>query len=251
MKLVYKSAGFVLPLAIVSAADQNHGAIAAVSAPQSIGLSRLSSQRLSIAPIPLRVIPAPEPLPAELSPDATAPHLERPTAIEPAPTEPAPTEPVPAEQLPAEHPVEAPVEQPVEPAIEQPIEQPLLLRLSLSARRVTLYRGDEKVVSYPVAIGRSGWETPRGKFQVMDMLKDPYWEHPWTGRLVPPGPSNPLGDRWISFWSDGKNFIGFHGTTQEHLIGQAVSHGCVRMKNRDIRSLFEKVTVGTKVIVEP
>jgi L,D-transpeptidase ErfK/SrfK len=130
-------------------------------------------------------------------------------------------------------------------------EEPLSLVLKLRAKQVTLYRGTEKVVSYPVAIGRPGWETPRGKFQVFDMVKNPVWEHPWTGKLVMPGRNNPLGDRWISFHTKGKNVIGFHGTTHENLIGQAVSHGCVRMKNQDIRALFEKVKVGTPVIVEP
>jgi L,D-transpeptidase ErfK/SrfK len=136
-----------------------------------------------------------------------------------------------------------------EPVI--PVEVPLSLRLSLKARTVTLYRGAEKIVSYPVAIGRRGWETPKGEFKVLDMQKNPVWEHPWTGKLVPPGPNNPLGDRWIAFWSDGKNLIGFHGTIDESLIGQAVSHGCVRMKNQDVRALFEKIQVGTQVIVEP
>lgn len=47
------------------------------------------------------------------------------------------------------------------------------------------------------------------------------------------------------------NYAGFHGTTNESLIGQAVSHGCVRMRNDDIRALFEKIEVGTRVIVQP
>ncbi|MEM9541590.1 MAG: L,D-transpeptidase [Cyanobacteria bacterium P01_E01_bin.42] len=124
------------------------------------------------------------------------------------------------------------------------------LILRLSDRRVYYYRGEELIVSYPVAIGREGWETPTGNFQVFQKVAHPTWQHPFTGEIIPPGKNNPLGDRWIGFWSDGKNAIGFHGTPNEELIGQAVSHGCVRMRNADIVALFEKVEMGAVVIVE-
>ena len=121
--------------------------------------------------------------------------------------------------------------------------------LSLSDRLVHLYHDGQLQVSYPVAIGRQGWETPVGNFQVQQMVIEPTWENPFTGELIPPGPNNPLGKRWISFWSDGQDAIGFHGTPNEGLIGQAVSHGCVRMRNQDAIALFEKVEVGTPVTV--
>ncbi|MEL7333315.1 MAG: L,D-transpeptidase, partial [Cyanobacteria bacterium J06560_2] len=70
-----------------------------------------------------------------------------------------------------------------------------------------------------------------------------------TKEEIPPGPDNPLGDRWIGFWSNGEAQIGFHGTNQEELIGEAVSHGCVRMRNRDIKKLYELVEIGTPVEV--
>ncbi|MGB7441116.1 MAG: L,D-transpeptidase [Coleofasciculaceae cyanobacterium] len=124
------------------------------------------------------------------------------------------------------------------------------LVIKLSERRVYVYQIDEVLVSYPIAVGKAGWETPTGNFQVMQMLQDPAWEHPWTGEIVPPGPDNPLGDRWIGFWTDGENYIGFHGTPAEELVGQAVSHGCIRMRNKDVKALFEKVAVGTPVFVE-
>ncbi|MFO0147450.1 MAG: L,D-transpeptidase, partial [Microcystis sp.] len=84
---------------------------------------------------------------------------------------------------------------------------------------------------------------------VIQMVRERVWEHPFTGQLVPSGKNNPFGARWIGFWTDGANFIGFHGTPQENLIGRAVSHGCVRMRDRDIKALFEKVKIGTSVIV--
>lgn len=127
----------------------------------------------------------------------------------------------------------------------------LQLVIRLSERRVYLYDRDNVQVSYPIAVGRAGWETPTGTYSVINMVVDPGWQNPFTGAVIPPGPSNPLGDRWIGFWTDGENFIGFHGTPNEGSVGRAASHGCIRMYNRDVRELFETVAVGTPVIVEP
>lgn len=139
---------------------------------------------------------------------------------------------------------------PQEPkAAENPLEEVRLV-LRLRERRVYVYRKNKVQASFPVAVGKDGWETPTGSFKVMQMIKDPVWEHPWTGELVPAGPDNPLGTRWIGFWTDGKNVIGFHGTPTPESIGRAASHGCVRMFDKDAQALFEKVAVGTPVIVE-
>jgi lipoprotein-anchoring transpeptidase ErfK/SrfK len=125
------------------------------------------------------------------------------------------------------------------------------LVLRLRERRVYVYRKNKLQNSFPVAVGKAGWETPTGNFKVMQMIQNPSWEHPWTGEVVPPGPDNPLGSRWIGFWTDGKNVIGFHGTPNPESIGRPASHGCVRMHDRDVQVLFENVEVGTPVIVEP
>lgn len=128
---------------------------------------------------------------------------------------------------------------------------PTRLRLSLSRRRVTVFQKGLPVKSYPVAIGRQDWETPTGNFRVGQMLKQPTWIHPFTGETVPGGtPENPLGSRWIGFWTDGKNSIGFHGTPNPESVGKAVSHGCVRMYNEDVKDLFRQVKLGTLVTVE-
>ena len=126
----------------------------------------------------------------------------------------------------------------------------LQLILHLKKRQVEVYQGEQLVDSFPVAVGKRGWETPQGEFEVIQMIKNPTWQHPWNGKIVPPGPNNPLGERWIGFWTDGNNYIGFHGTPQENLIGQAVSHGCVRMKNKDVKKLFKLVSIGTPVTVK-
>ncbi len=130
-----------------------------------------------------------------------------------------------------------------------PIEEVRLV-LKLRERRVYVYRQNKVQTSFPVAVGKGGWETPTGNFKVMQMIKDPVWQNPWTGELIPAGPDNPLGSRWMGFWTDGKNVIGFHGTPNPESIGGAASHGCVRMFDKDAQALFEKVAVGTPVIVE-
>jgi lipoprotein-anchoring transpeptidase ErfK/SrfK len=140
------------------------------------------------------------------------------------------------------------------PALEGVFESALGLSeakliIDLSDRQVYLYKHGDLVANYEIAVGRSGWETPTGEFTVINKRIDPVWQHPFTKQIVPAGPDNPLGSRWIGFWTDGANQIGLHGTNQEDLIGQAVSHGCVRMREPDIQELFELMHINTPVLV--
>jgi lipoprotein-anchoring transpeptidase ErfK/SrfK len=121
--------------------------------------------------------------------------------------------------------------------------------VDLSDRRAYVYRSDIVIASYPIAIGKKGWETPTGTFQIMHKQYDPIWQHPITDKVFPAGPDSPLGDRWIGFWSDGHNKIGFHGTPDNNTMGTAISHGCIRMRNPDVRLLYKQVSLGTPVIV--
>lgn len=123
--------------------------------------------------------------------------------------------------------------------------------VDLSEARVHSYWGNQLLASYPVAIGKQGWETPTGPFKVLQKQRNPVWQHPITGDLIPTGPDNPLGSRWIGFWSDGRYTIGFHGTNNNQLVGQPVSHGCLRMRNTDIEALYEQVDPGASVLVRP
>jgi L,D-transpeptidase ErfK/SrfK len=132
------------------------------------------------------------------------------------------------------------------------------LRLKLGERRLYLIEEEGKAgESYLVAIGRVPWETPTGTFRINQKVENPDWlvvdfknpDKPSKVR-VPPGPNNPMGLRWMSFASAHGWEVGFHGTAKVHLLGQAVSHGCVRMSNNDIVKLFPRVPLGTTVIVE-
>ncbi|MGD1902802.1 MAG: L,D-transpeptidase [Geitlerinemataceae cyanobacterium] len=126
------------------------------------------------------------------------------------------------------------------------------VQLDLSDRKLYVYADDDSpIATYDVAIGKEGWETPVGEFSVTHMALDPIWENPWTGELIYPGPNNPMGRAVIVFHTVGDAMIAFHGTPNEELIGEAVSHGCVRMRNEDILAMYEIVRFGTAVSVVP
>jgi lipoprotein-anchoring transpeptidase ErfK/SrfK len=139
----------------------------------------------------------------------------------------------------------------------------------LDRRRKVLrvLEGNREVRRYPVAVGMPGWETPVGQFTVLEKRANPTWEHPASGHLLPPGPANPLGSRWISFYRDcrgrsgfngqvhlvvkGCVEAGFHGTPNRASVGRAVSHGCVRLFDEHAKELFDLVSLGTPVTVLP
>jgi lipoprotein-anchoring transpeptidase ErfK/SrfK len=123
------------------------------------------------------------------------------------------------------------------------------LVVDLSDRRVYVYSKDTVIASYPIGVGKRGWETPTGSFQILHKQRDPIWQHPITGKVFSSGTDSPLGDRWIGFWTDGRNQIGFHGTPDDEVIGSAISHGCLRMRNPDVRLLYKQVSLGTPVEV--
>lgn len=146
------------------------------------------------------------------------------------------------------------------PTPPQPTPTPeaqLLLRLG--ERRLYVVQNDVKQPpeGYRVAIGQKKWPTPTGRFQINEMVENPDFlafdfndtKKPDRGR-VPPGINNPLGLRWIGFAFAHGWQVGFHGTAKTSVLGQAVSHGCVRMANPDIVEVFNRVKLGTTVIVE-
>jgi lipoprotein-anchoring transpeptidase ErfK/SrfK len=115
-----------------------------------------------------------------------------------------------------------------------------------------LYRGTELVRTFRVATGQAIYPTPAGIWRIVDKQRNPWWYPPiqdeWARGLkpVPPGPSNPLGTRWMGLNAAG---VGIHGTTAPASIGYSASHGCIRMQIPEAEWLFERVTVGTPVVI--
>ena len=124
--------------------------------------------------------------------------------------------------------------------------------ISRSANRLTLYHGRAPVRTFRVATGQAIYPTPSGLWHVMDKQRNPWWYPPtydsWAKGLkpVPPGPSNPLGTRWMGLNAPG---VGIHGTDAPTSIGYSASHGCIRMQVPDAEWLFERVPVGTQVVI--
>lgn len=131
-----------------------------------------------------------------------------------------------------------------------PVEESIRLVVQRGKRRVLVYRGMTVLAKYPIAVGKTGWETPIGDFKVLTKEENPIFKSFKTGMIIEAGPDNPLGVRWIGIWTDGKTQLGFHGTDQPELIGKAVSHGCMRMHNKDVVALYKLVEMGTVVRVE-
>ncbi len=132
---------------------------------------------------------------------------------------------------------------------QPPTAEQITLKLKLKEKKVYVYKDGKPIANYPVAIGKKGWETPTGEWYVMEKITNPGWTNFKNGSTVAPGKKNPLGERWIGFWTDGKDTIGFHGTPDVKSIGKAVSHGCVRMLDKDVKEIFPLVKVGTTVKV--
>jgi lipoprotein-anchoring transpeptidase ErfK/SrfK len=84
----------------------------------------------------------------------------------------------------------------------------------------------------------------------MEKIKNPGWTSFKDGATIKPGDKrNPLGERWIGFWTDGTDVIGFNGTYSPQSVEAGTTHGTVRMYDRDIKELFDFVKVGTIVHV--
>lgn len=121
--------------------------------------------------------------------------------------------------------------------------------VNLAERNLYYYERGWPVRAFPVAIGKRGWETPTGEFTIINKAKNPTWFPPsWAleEKPVPPGPDNPLGDRWMGLSAKG---YGIHATNAPSSVGLYVSHGCMRMYPEHAQALYELVRVGTPVTI--
>jgi lipoprotein-anchoring transpeptidase ErfK/SrfK len=114
--------------------------------------------------------------------------------------------------------------------------------VSIPDRKLILLEEDRVVKIYDTAVGAPRTPSPAGSYKIVQALPDPTWYT--KGRVVPPGKSNPLGPRWLGLNVKG---YGIHGTNNPASIGRNASHGCIRMRNRDVEELFEMVSVGDRV----
>ena len=117
------------------------------------------------------------------------------------------------------------------PGLPDPASIPYSISVSLSGKRLALYRSGQLIKTYPVGIGKMLTQTPVGEFVIVNREPDP---------------GGPYGVMWLSLSKLG---YGIHGTNNPASIGHAVSKGCIRMHNKDVLELARQVPNGTRVTI--
>ncbi len=110
----------------------------------------------------------------------------------------------------------------------------IYIRINLWANELTVIKNNEAIKRYPISSGTEESPTPIGTFKVNEKSKS------WGGGF---------GTRWLGLNVTWGTF-GIHGTNKPTLIGKNVSHGCIRMLNKDVESLFDMIPKGTLVYIE-
>jgi len=114
--------------------------------------------------------------------------------------------------------------------------------VSIPDRKLALIENGRVVKIYSTAVGAAASPTPSGTYKIAQRVANPTWYGP--DKVVGPGKDNPVGTRWLGLTRKG---YGIHGTNNPRSIGKRASHGCVRMRNRDVEDLFARVAVGDVV----
>jgi lipoprotein-anchoring transpeptidase ErfK/SrfK len=117
-----------------------------------------------------------------------------------------------------------------------------IVLVSIADRKLAVLDGDEVIATFPVAVGATKSPSPTGVFQIVSRVPNPTYYRP--GLVIPSGKNNPLGTRWVGLSEKG---YGIHGTNAPGSVGHAASHGCIRLRNRDMEKLFTMVRVGDAV----
>lgn len=114
--------------------------------------------------------------------------------------------------------------------------------VSIPDRKLAVIESGHVVKIFSTAVGAQNTPSPTGTFQIVQRIPDPTWYT--KGKIVGPGKANPIGTRWIGLSLKG---YGIHGTNNPASIGHSASHGCIRLRNRDVEELFTMVAVGDVV----
>jgi lipoprotein-anchoring transpeptidase ErfK/SrfK len=129
---------------------------------------------------------------------------------------------------------------------------PTVIRVDRGSFMLTLYKNLKVAKTYSIAVGKAGSDTPAGLYNIQNKAVNPSWHVPnsdWAGelagRVIPPGPENPIKSRWMGIY-DG---AGIHGTDADYSIGSAASQGCIRMRIPDVIDLYERVETGDPVYI--
>ncbi len=132
-------------------------------------------------------------------------------------------------------------------------EAPGTIIISTAERHLYLVQGNGRAIRYGIGVGRDGF-TWQGLLNITRKAEWPDWtpppemiqRQPYLPRFMAGGPGNPLGARAMYL---GTTVYRIHGTNRPDTIGTAVSSGCFRLVISDVADLYERVPVGTKVII--
>ena len=148
----------------------------------------------------------------------------------------------------------APVER-VKPAVttdQLAQKYPTFITIDRGAFQLRFWKNLKLVKTYTIAVGQAGLETPAGQYTIDDKQVNPSWHVPdsaWAGdlagKVIPPGPDDPIKARWMGFYSG----AGIHGTDDVASLGTAASHGCVRMAIPDVEELYDQVPLGSPIYI--
>ncbi len=130
---------------------------------------------------------------------------------------------------------------------------PTVITIDRDNFRLRLFKRLKIVKRYGVAVGMPEYPTPTGLFGIQTKQVNPTWtapNSPWAGEMAGQqvaggAPDNPLRARWMGV----SGSVGIHGTGQPWSIGTRASHGCIRMTESDVIDLFDRVAIGTPVLI--
>lgn len=130
-----------------------------------------------------------------------------------------------------------------------PVRAETSVEISLKNRYLTLLDDGKVIGKYPVAIGAPESPTVPGQFAVTKMDAAPVYHK--KGKVIAPGPKNPVGVRYVAYVQIGTGEYAIHGTAWPNWVRlrSAVSLGCIRMLNNDVIQVFNRIKVGTPVLV--
>ncbi len=119
---------------------------------------------------------------------------------------------------------------------------PWTVLVSIPDRQLAVLVNGIVVAGFPIAVGADKSPSPVGEFTIVSRVSNPTYYH--EGVVIPAGKGNPVGTRWVGLSQKG---YGIHGTNAPKSIGRAASHGCIRLRNRDMEELFGMLHVGDVV----
>ncbi|SCB92031.1 L,D-transpeptidase [Bacillus wiedmannii] len=118
-----------------------------------------------------------------------------------------------------------------------------LILVNLTTNQLSFFENGNYTKTFPVTTGRDRTPTPEGSFCIITKFKNKEYHRK---KIAGGAPNNPLGTRWLGL--DKKEYA-IHGTNREWTIGSRESNGCIRMHDRDIQWLYDRVQLQTKVII--